>query len=394
MRLVFQDLSFEDRKDLVRVNLYKIFFLEIPKDELSGFQRCQGHEIFFDIEDEKRAMALFLRVLDKHLPKLKNSLTGKKAVYIHRNSNIPLIGNVSFGIVDRNTTLIEVKPITGCNLSCIYCSVNQDRRVVDFVVEKDYLVEELQKLVALKGAKGLEIHINSNGEPLLYEPLDSLIKDIHDIPEVSVISIDTNATLLTKEKVDSLIRSGLNRFNVSLNAIDPECSEMIAGKPYNVGKVISICKYIAQNAELLIAPVFLPTINDQELIKLIQFANSLKARIGFQNFLSYKDGRNPVKALPMAKFFEKLWKLEKLTGTRLVCSESDFNIRKTLPLRKPFSKGDRLKAEIVCDGRLPKEKIATALGRSIALPNCDKTGSVLIRITGDKHNIFYGAVKT
>ena len=63
-------------------------------------------------------------------------------MYIHQNSGIPLIGTNYFGLVDRDTNIIEFKPITSCNIDCIYCSVAQEKRVMDYVVEKDYLVQE------------------------------------------------------------------------------------------------------------------------------------------------------------------------------------------------------------------------------------------------------------
>ena len=135
---------------------------------------------------------------------LKNKITNKKTIYIHQNSGIPLIGNNAFGLIDRNTSIIEVRCITGCNLDCIHCSVDQDKRPVDFVVEKDYLVQEFKELVKHKGINEIEAHIGTQGEPLLYSPLADLITDLSVIPEVSVIALDTNGTLLTKKNPSTL----------------------------------------------------------------------------------------------------------------------------------------------------------------------------------------------
>ncbi|MFB6216441.1 MAG: radical SAM protein, partial [Candidatus Aenigmatarchaeota archaeon] len=54
---------------------------------------------------------------------LKQKITDRNLVYINQGSEIPLLGHIAFGLIDRGTNLIQVRPITGCNLKCIYCSV-------------------------------------------------------------------------------------------------------------------------------------------------------------------------------------------------------------------------------------------------------------------------------
>ncbi|MFP3179020.1 MAG: radical SAM protein, partial [Thermocladium sp.] len=34
----------------------------------------------------------------------------------------PLVGSLAFGIIDRGTNVIEVRPTSICSLSCIFCS--------------------------------------------------------------------------------------------------------------------------------------------------------------------------------------------------------------------------------------------------------------------------------
>ena len=43
-------------------------------------------------------------------------------------SGIPLIGCIAFGLIDRGTNLIQIRPFTGCPLSCIFCSVDAGPR--------------------------------------------------------------------------------------------------------------------------------------------------------------------------------------------------------------------------------------------------------------------------
>ncbi len=394
-KLEFEELSFEEKGEKVRVNFLRIFYFEINKEDLRNIDEfsVEKNKIIFKNISQEKAERKFYFILGEGFKGLKNSINDKKTVYIHRNSGIPLIGNVGFGLVDRDTNVIEVKPITGCNLKCIYCSVDEDKRIVDFVVEKDYLVEEFKKLVELKGVDNIEAHIASQGEPLFYAPLAELIKDLAKIKEVSMISIDTNGVLLTKNKVDELVEAGLKRFNFSINALDDKLAKKIAGSGYNVGKIKEICEYIAKKTNLIIAPVLIPTVNEEEMPKIIEFAKKIGADIGIQNFLSYKLGRNPVKQISFDKFYARLKEWGGKYKVKLIKSVEDFDIVKTKSLPKPFKKEEVIEAEIMLPGRFKNEMIAVAKGRSISVPNCFKEkGKVRLKITRTKHNIFVGGV--
>jgi uncharacterized Fe-S cluster-containing radical SAM superfamily enzyme len=389
--LEFRDLGFSEHNDRIRVLCFRQFYFDLAKKDFGpwGNARVSGHSIEFPGLSHQKASRRFSYLLDRGFRNLRNKVNNKPAVYIHRHSGIPLVGSVSFGIVDRNTTLIEVKPITSCNLDCMYCSVDENRRAVDFVVEKDYLVEELRKIVEFKGADNIEIHINAQGEPLCYAPLEELVSDISGWSEIGTISIDTNATLLTKKRLESLVKAGITRFNVSLNALSQELANKIAGTGYPLERVKRVCEYIAGKSELLIAPVLIPGVNESEMPGLIRFAQSLKSGIGVQNFLNYRFGKNPAKAYSMQAFYNIIRDLEKRHDVKLLLDEADFNIRKTKKLPKPFSKGDIVKARITCAGRMKYDKIAVYRGRSITVTDCDRQGIVKLRITRDTHNIYY-----
>ena len=306
--LIFQDLSFEKKRDKIRVNFLRIFYFYIPKDKLLGVGDfvVEKNSITFKKISQKKAEKRFYSLLENGFKGLINSLNNKRTIYIHKNSGIPLIGNVAFGLIDRDTNLIEIKPITGCNLKCIYCSVDEDRRELDFVIEEDYLVEEFRKLVEFKNVDGIEAHIASQGEPLLYVPLTDLIKDLSKIEQVKTISIDTNGILLTRDKVDRLVEAGLTRFNFSINALDDKVAKKLAGAMYNIKKIKEICRYIVKKTSLIITPVLVPSVNEGEMPKIIEFAKELGADIGIQNFLPYRFGRNPTKPMPFSGFYNRL----------------------------------------------------------------------------------------
>ena len=396
--LSFETIIFNDFQDYVEGLFLNIFSFIIPKDVLSkiGSFSVKKNTISFDAEN---ARAQFSSILDEALLHLTNKITQKRTVYVHRNAGIPLIGSIAFGLIDRGTNIVEVRPISGCNIKCVYCSVDEDKREVDFVVDADYLSDELKKLVEFKGVAGIEAHIASQGEPTMYADLPRLVAGIKKIPQVKTISIDTNGILLTKSKIDELVKAGLNRVNFSINAIDTIIAKKIAdvGDAYNINKVLETARYLSDKVELIIAPVYVQGWNDDELEKIVEFTKSLKnekfePKCFIQNFLNYRFGRNPAKSLDFNKFFEKLKVLEQKHKIKLIIDEKDFNIVKTKSLPKPFKDGDVIKAKTVSVGRLPNEFLAVANNRVISLTNPRKQGFVDIKITGDKHNIFYWVV--
>jgi uncharacterized Fe-S cluster-containing radical SAM superfamily enzyme len=397
VKLTFETLSFKEEQDKIKVVLLKQFYFYIDKEELAGISsfEVKKNGIIFEGISLEKAEKKFNLLIAKGFGKLRSVITNNPAIYIHQNSGIPLIGNVSFGLVYRNTSLIEIKPMTGCNLNCIYCSVGEGihSKKTDFVIEKDYLVEEFRRLLELVDGS-VEAHIGTHGEPFLYGDIISLVKDLNGIKQVKIVSLNTNGTLLNKEIIDELSKLKKVRLNISLNTLDPETAKIMAGIPYNLKKVIKIIKYTQGKVDVLLTPLLVPGYNDSKMEELVKFAKENSFRLGIQNFLTYKTGRNPAKPWSWEKFYALLKEFEKKYEMVLVISPKDFEIKYAKKLDKPFLKSDVVLAEIVCLGRFLDSRIAAAENRSISLPNCSLpvNKKVRVKIVRDKHNIFTGKV--
>ena len=406
--LVFHDLSFEKEKDKVKVNFLRLFCTYLEESSLKKIAPFEvgKNSIIFNGISERSARKKIEFLLSNSFKNLRNRLNNKPAIYIHQNSGIPLIGTNYFGLIDRGTNIIEVKPITSCNVSCIFCSVDEgpySRRKVDFILEKDYLVNEFRKIVDFKsqhiskGSVNIDAHINAQGEPTLYADMVGLVRDIMSISGVTNSSIDTNGTLLTKQIIDDLAEAGLTRINLSLNALDPQKAQKLAGYPYNLSKVMEIAKYIPKKMDLIIAPVWVPGYNDEEIPKLAKFAQEIGAgkncpKIGIQNLLNYRFGRNPVKTASMEEFYKKMRELEQEHNIKLLFDKTAFNVKELPEMPKPFRKGQVVEAKVVLPGRIGNEKLAVAKDRLISVPDCYKEigSKVRLRIRRTKHNIFLG----
>ena len=388
----FKDLEFIDDDENLRVLFLKHFEFNISKSDLDkiGKYELSKKSISFD-STEKKANK-FYSYIDIGLNNLVNKITGKKTLYVHKNSGIPLVGNGTFGIIDRGSSLIEIKPVTGCNLDCVYCSVDENRRQIDVLIEKDYLIDELKKIVKIK-KNPVEIHVGVQGEPLIYSPLVDLVKDLNQIDNVHKVSMNTNGLLLNETNITQLIDSGLLYFNLSINAMDNNLAKTMAGGAFSVNHIIRISKFInSKGGVVSFAPVWVSGMNDGGVEDIVKTGKDIGVKVNIQNFLKYKFGKSPGKELTMDKFYLKLEELEKKHDVRLKLCADDFDIKPDVSLEKPFKKNEVIQAEIVCDGRLPGEKIAVTKDRCISVYNTEKKGLVNLKITSTKHNIFAGIV--
>lgn len=399
--LTFETLSFRLAGDVLTVDLLRGFTTSIPQEEvedIAPFKIVDSHTIEFIGIHQEKAELKFSYLLNKHFDNLKTKLTGNKATYIHRNSGIPLIGNVAFGIVYRNSSIIEIKPVTSCNLDCVYCSISEGLSSTknDFVVEKDYLIEELQKLIEFVD-EPVEVHVGVQGEPFMYADIENLFADLEAMDKVHTISIDTNGSLLNKEKLDRLSKFKKLQLNLSLDAIDPDIARTMAGtKSYNINHVKDVIAYASEKMprQPIVAPVLTQGFNEAEMEKIIVWIKSLPRQpiLGIQNFLKYKTGRNAGAEIPWEKFYAMLEGLEKKYNIKLRLGKNDFNIKETKELPKPFQEGDVITATIKCIDRFPHAVIAVAGERNISVPNCEfkREKKITVQIVRDKHNVFVG----
>jgi len=401
----YEQIKFRKVKDIVQARFMNIYTFQILPEQLEvlgNYELNKDGSITFHDANDHEANAVMDRLVDIGLSPehLRNSISKNPVNYIYRGCGVPLLGSNVFGVVDRGTSLIEVKPVTSCNFHCIYCSVGEggDEKAYDFVVEAEYLAETVREVMATKKLlhenAGVEIHMTIHGEPFLYGDMLHLTRLLNAIPGVKHIATDTNGTLLTEEYVDQLAEAGFTRVNISLDAIDEEVAFKMYGKRYNHKKLLDICRYVAKHPkmDLLLAPLWMQGVNDEEIERVIQFAKELGVVIGIQNFMNYRYGRNPQKEITWEEFKAKLEALEKKYDYKLVMNmPKDFSIYKVDQISRPMRKGQVVSVEIKMNGNNHGEMIGVAHGRVVTVPTKAKIGDKIdVRLTRDKHNIFYG----
>jgi cyclic pyranopterin phosphate synthase len=117
------------------------------------------------------------------------------------------IGDLRVSVTDR------------CNFRCQYCMPAEGLPWL----ERDALLsyEEIARLVRLLSEMGVHDVRLTGGEPLVRKDLWRLVEMLSPLEAVHDLSLTTNGYLLERQ-VGDLVRAGLRRVNVSLDALAPD----------------------------------------------------------------------------------------------------------------------------------------------------------------------------
>ncbi len=299
--------------------------------------------------------------------------------------DIPLFGCIAFGIIDRGTNVLQVRPFSECPLSCVFCSTDagphSKRRISAYMVDLPQLLSAFEWAASYKEITDIEAHIDTVGEPAMYPQLIELVEGLSVNSHVKVVSMQTNGALLNTKLIDELGAAGLSRINMSIESLDPGLAKRIAGTDsYNLERVIENAEYIAKNMDidLLIAPVWLPGINDDEIPKLIEFALKIGAgkrwpALGIQKFLPHKYGRKPdIRVMNWNDFYSRLREWEKVYNTKLILAPQDFGSHECKAIPRIFKRYEKVKVKVVGPGWMRGEKLAVARDRIITVVDADR----------------------
>jgi GTP 3',8-cyclase len=126
----------------------------------------------------------------------------------------------------RRIRYLRISVTDRCNFRCGYCMPSHDFEMLD---HDDILrYEEIMQVATAAAKMGFNKMRVTGGEPLVRRNIEALIRDLAALPGVDDLSMTTNAHLLAG-KAEGLVAAGLNRVNISLDAIDPDRFRTITG---------------------------------------------------------------------------------------------------------------------------------------------------------------------
>src|ERR1700761_4670099 len=131
--------------------------------------------------------------------------------------------------LDRPLESLRISVTDRCNLRCTYCMPKAAFAHHLFLPQDDLLsfaeIERLARIFISRGVRKIRL---TGGEPLLRPHLEDLIARLARLPELTELALSTNGLLLA-EKATALRAAGLQRINLSLDAIDDKVFGEING---------------------------------------------------------------------------------------------------------------------------------------------------------------------
>lgn len=120
-----------------------------------------------------------------------------------------------------------------CNLKCKHCF---NTSMIDTSDRPTMGIKDYRRVVREAMRLGCIAFSIQGGEPLLYPELEEIVKALR--PQWNRVPIATNATLLTRERLLSLRKCGVDTINVSMDSGIPEEHDRFRGVPGTFEKAV------------------------------------------------------------------------------------------------------------------------------------------------------------
>lgn len=133
-----------------------------------------------------------------------------------KNHRIKFLGLFLLHKFNRRYLAVNLDPVMGCNLRCKMCYFTDE----DYVktLKGQFKDEDLDLVAKAIFGRALKLQIGCGTEPTLYKNLARIV-ELGKQYKVPYISVTTNANLLTEEKIEELLKAGLNEFTISLHGV-------------------------------------------------------------------------------------------------------------------------------------------------------------------------------
>tara|TARA_Y100000389_G_scaffold143411_1_gene141658 strand:- start:5830 stop:6855 length:1026 start_codon:yes stop_codon:yes gene_type:complete len=218
--------------------------------------------------------------------------------------NVNIVDNVLVDALSRNFEYLRISVTDRCNYRCSYCMpsdiFNKDYNYIAH--DKILSYEEIISICSILKKVGLKKIRITGGEPLLRKNIDKLIMNLKTQTKIDHISMTTNGSLLTDEKLSNLKSSGLDSITLSLDTLDINKINKINGakKQFDIQAVLKgIEKYFNK---VKTNTVVIRGVNDNEVLDIIKIMKDMKSEIRFIEFMDVGESND--------------WNLEKVVPSR------------------------------------------------------------------------------
>jgi len=183
----------------------------------------------------------------------------------------------------RVHTSLRISVTDRCNIRCFYCMPDENIR---FLPRQEILTfEEIERFVRVVAPLGIDKLRLTGGEPLVRHGLPQLVSRLAAIEGIEDIALTTNGILLA-EQADALKAAGLQRLNISLDALTEATFRRIARRD-GLDRVIAGI-HAAKRAgfeRIRLNAVAIKGITEPEIVPLARFARDNDLEMRFIEFM-------------------------------------------------------------------------------------------------------------
>ena len=129
---------------------------------------------------------------------------------------------------NRPINYLRISVTDRCNFRCRYCIPASPFNVIEH--EKIARYEEILHISKLACELGITKIRVTGGEPFIRKGIFPFLEKLTSIKALKDVSVTTNGSLLTREKIEKLISFGIKRLNFSLDTLDPAKFKKITKK--------------------------------------------------------------------------------------------------------------------------------------------------------------------
>ena len=197
---------------------------------------------------------------------------------------LPLLD--SFG---RRHNNLRISVTDRCNIRCTYCMPEQ----VQFLPRRDILTfEEIERLVLLLTQVGVDKLRLTGGEPLVRTDIDDLVRRLKLIPQIRDVAMTTNGVLL-EQHAERLKLAGLDRLNISLDALTRETAAKLARRDVLDQVLAGIAAAQAVGfTRIRLNAVAIKGLTEAEIVPLARFALERQLELRFIEFMPLDSDQN------------------------------------------------------------------------------------------------------
>lgn len=173
---------------------------------------------------------------------------------------------------------LRVSVTDRCNLRCVYCMPAKGVEPVPY--PQLLTLEEIARVCAAAARLGFSRVKLTGGEPLARKGCVELVGMIKAIPGIREVTMTTNGVLLP-QKLEGLVKAGLDAVNISLDTLDPAHFLAITRSPLEGDVREAIRRAVEAGLRVKVNSVAIAGYNDGDLPQLAALARERPVDVRF-----------------------------------------------------------------------------------------------------------------